>query len=90
MDTVINQQDGATSHCSYDSLEYLCRYFHEDSHVTRHTDHPRPVACIFSSPIPFVLVSAGISKRQSMLTIPKQLIRSTITFDRRFREFPIR
>jgi len=48
MDTVINQQDGATSHCSYDSLECICRHFHEDSLASRHTDHPRPVACIFS------------------------------------------
>jgi len=63
MDTVIYQQDGATSYCSNASLEYLHGYFPGDKLISRRRP---PLICTFSIPISFGLFSVGIPIRQGL------------------------
>jgi len=86
MDNVICQLDWATLHCSNASLKYLHRYFHWDRLISRRTDHPWPA----HSPDRLDDFLWGYLKDRSMLTSPKLVMRSRITFEQRSGKFPVR
>ena len=91
VDTVVYPQNGATSHCCYASLEYLHRYSHGSLEKGSSTVVRTTLDLNILQVYPFELFSAGIRKKtRSMLTTPKLLMRSTITFEMKFGKLPMR